>query len=85
MIRRDIHGKAGKPIHFVAKGKNPFRKVAEKPGSINAAFYNSFWVVTGGTISFGEKKDEYRFGLQLTNEESEKLVRLLNQSIRVSK
>ncbi len=83
MIRRDIHGKAGKPIHFTAKGKNPFRKVAEKPGSINAAFYKSFWVVTGGTISFGEKKDEYRFGLQLSDEETEKLIRLLNKSIKL--
>ncbi|MCX7743838.1 MAG: hypothetical protein N2167_04650 [Flavobacteriales bacterium] len=83
MIRRDIHGKAGKPHHFVAKGKNPFRKVDEKPGSINAAFYNSFWVVTGGCIAFGEKKDEYRFGLQLSDEETDKLIRLLNKTINI--
>lgn len=85
MYRRDILEKAGKPSFFVAHEKNPFRKVIEKPGSFNTVFYNSFWVVTGGTIAFGEKKNEYRFGLQLSDEERDKLIKLLNKSIRVVK
>lgn len=83
MIRRDIYTKQGKPKWFKANEKNPFSKVDEKPGGINAFFYSSFWVVTGGTIMFGAKNSEFRFGVQLTDEEANKVVQMMNKSIKV--
>lgn len=83
MIRRDVHTKKGKPKWFKANEKNPFSAVDEKPGGINNFFYTSFWVITGGTLVFGAKKTEFRFGLQLTELETNKLVALLNKAIHV--
>ena len=84
MIRRDVYTKQGKPKWFKANEKNPFSKVDEKPGGINAFFYSSFWVVTGGTIMFGAKNAEFRFGIQLTDEEANKVVQLMNKTIRIN-
>jgi hypothetical protein len=81
MIRRDVYSKPGKPKWFKANEKSPFNVVDEKPGGVNAFFYNSFWVITGGTISFGAKKSEFRFGLQLEEEETKKVVSMLNKAI----
>jgi hypothetical protein len=81
MIRRDIYTKQGKPKWFKANEKNPFSKVDEKPGGINAFFYSSFWVVTGGTIMFGAKRSEFRFGIQLSDEEAHKVVNMMNKAI----
>lgn len=83
MIRRDIYTKQGKPKWFKSNEKNPFSKVDEKPGGVNAFFYSSFWVVTGGTITFGAKNSEFRFGVQLTDEEANKVVQMMNKSIKV--
>jgi hypothetical protein len=82
MIRRDVHEKQGKQLYFSSKIKNPFRKVEDNKG-INSAYYQSFWVITGGSIAFGEKKEEYRFGLHLTAEETETLVKLMNKTIQL--
>lgn len=84
MIRRDIYTKQGKPKWFKANEKSPFAKVDEKPGGINAFFYTSFWVITGGSIMFGAKNSEFRFGLQLTDDEAGKIVNLMNKAIKVS-
>lgn len=83
MVRRDIYSKPGKPKWFKANEKTPFNAVEEKPGGVNAFFYNSFWVITGGTIAFGAKKSEFRFGLQLNEEETKKVVSMLNKAIHV--
>jgi hypothetical protein len=82
MLRRDVHSKKGKPKWFKSNEKNPFSAVEEKPGGVNSFFYNSFWVVTGGTIAFGDKKSEHRFGLQLSPDETKKLITLLNKAIQ---
>jgi hypothetical protein len=83
MIRRDVYSKKGKPKWFKSNEKNPFKAVEEKLSGVNHFFYNSFWVVTGGTIAFGEKKSEFRFGLQLNEEETKKLVTLLNKGVQI--
>ncbi len=83
MIRRDVHSKKGKPKWFKANEKNPFSLVEEKKGGLNHLFYNSFWITTGGTISFGSNKSDFRFGLQLTEDESKKLVSLLNKALHI--
>ncbi len=81
MIRRDVYSKKGKPKWFKANEKNPFKPVEEKQNGVNNFFYNSFWVISGGTITFGAKRSEFRFGLQLTTEETRKLVSLMNKAI----
>lgn len=84
MLRRDVYSKKGKPKWYKANEKHPFTAVEEKSSSINNFFYNSFWVITGGTIKFGEKKTEFRFGLQLDPDETKKLVTLLNKAIHIN-
>lgn len=85
MIRRDVYTKKGKPKWFQANEKSPFTFI--ESSNINSAnlFYNSYWVVTGGNISFGIKKNEYRFGLQLEENAGKRLVKLLNESIKIQK
>lgn len=82
MIRRDIYTKKGKPKWFVAENKNPFNIHDEKAGSLSQLFYSSFWVTSGGSVTFGSDKNNYRFGLQLKENEAKKLVQLLNKSIK---
>lgn len=85
MLRRDILNKKGKPKYYKVTKNNPFHRIEDKPGSINNAYYNSFWVVHGGSIGFGNEEGQNRFGLQLTKNEATKLVKLLNNSIQLSK
>lgn len=83
MLRRDILTKKGKPKYYKAASKTPFTFQEEKNG-INNSYYNSFWVVSGGTISFGDKQGA-RFGLQLPTEDGKKLAKLLNSYVRIPK
>lgn len=84
MIRRDVYTKKGKPKWFKANDKNPFTLVEEKKGGVSDLFYNSFWVTTGGSITFGAKHTQFRFGVQLEEPEAKKLIQLLNKAIHVS-
>lgn len=79
-VRRDILTKKGKDKKYDLTEKNPFRKVQEK-NSFVANYYNSFWVVTGGTIAFGEKRKEQRIGTLLNDEDALKLTGLLNKAM----
>lgn len=83
MIRRDIYTKKGKPKWFKANEKNPFSMVEEKKGGVGDLFYNSFWVTTGGSVTFGAKNTSFRFGIQLEENETKKLVQILNKAIQV--
>ncbi len=80
ILRKDILTKRGKERTTDLEEKKPFRIVADK-NSFTANFYNSFWVVTGGTIAFGEKRKEQRFGSLLNEDDRLKLTGLMNKSI----
>lgn len=79
VLRRDILTKKGKEKRFELTEKNPFKRVNDKNVFISN-FYNSFWVVAGGTISFGNAKKEQRFGSLLIEEDAVKLTGLMNKA-----
>lgn len=82
-LRRDILNKKGKPKYFTLHRKNPFFLTEDAGTGFFQQMGNSFWSIRGGKIAFGEKPKEYRFGLQLPEADANRLVKLLNESIRV--
>lgn len=81
MLRKDIHGKAGKPLFFRIQEKNAFRYLDKSQKG--AWFYDSFWIDSGGNCGFGKPGAEYRFGIQLAENEAQKLTTLLNKAIKI--
>jgi hypothetical protein len=82
MLRKDIHGKPGKPLFFRLNEKNAFRYLNKE--TKGGWFYDSFWIDSGGNCGFGKPGAEYRFGIQLEQNEAHQLVKLLNKELKIT-
>jgi hypothetical protein len=83
MMRRDIHGKKGKPQYFRLKHERPFRVLKDKP-KLDQFFYSSWWVISGGKVELGEPGAAYRLGQHLNENDALKLVQLLNKHVHLN-
>lgn len=82
LVRRDIYNRKGKAKFYKINGQHPFSLVDDGPNTLMKSYYNSFWIIQGGTIAFGQKPKEYRFGLQLPEADASRLVKLLNKFVK---
>lgn len=70
----------GKAFEFYIDNISNFGVVPQKAGSIGDVLGNSFWVIGGERLRFDYQGKEIRFGVQLSDEETEKLRKFLNET-----
>lgn len=68
----------GKAYDFYVDNIRNFGFVEIKPTSFGAVMSNSFWVIGGERLRFEYQNKEVKIGIQLSDEEADKLRRFLN-------
>jgi hypothetical protein len=81
--QKEVMGK-GKVNTYETSLVNQLNKVEQDKSSFITLLNNAFWMLGGETISFNYAAKEIRFGIQLSEEETKKIIFEIKQQLKKS-